>query len=226
MEQINAKSAAKLKNDISDMLKLHVRAYHLPQVRLYQGARRSRKRSDKKANRKFGKPPMGWTLPLHLIDLKRFDSLKASSEFEIGWMQFINWRHGLFAIAEIRKDLAVSSVATGPPVKTQFGIVNRILGSRPARQDIDDIRVVAAPVLHFRALVYLRRKKDKKEKIVIPLFSAAAQFRLGKKYTASVVRERLETALAHRIRSGKESKRRSGRRKSRPLIEGPQRRLT
>jgi hypothetical protein len=204
MRKISARGEAKLNERILSMLNLHARAYHLPHVRRYHAERRRRQRSYDKAKPQFGKPVSRLTVPLHYGSVTELNSRRMKNEFEVGWTEFLHWKHGLVAVVDIRKDFIVSSLVTGPPAMTQWRIAQRIPDCVVRRKDF---HLIAVPALHFRAFTYVERKK-KTKRILIPLQSSIVALQLGKKYSAGSVGNRLEKALEHRIQSALEGSQR------------------
>lgn len=210
MKRAKPKGMERINKGILRMLAFHARAFHLPHVRRYHAERKARQKSYNRANPGFGKPSRRWTLPLHLVDISILNATDNAGERGIGWTQFLQWKYGMVAVADIRKNLVVSSLATGKSAAVQYRIAERILSSEA---ECEDFRIVFLPLLHFRALVYVRRQKREKQKIVVPLLSPVVALRLGRKYTADSVRNRLEKGLERRIQSALEGSRRSGVRK-------------
>jgi hypothetical protein len=210
MKRAKPKGMERINKGILRMLAFHARAFHLPHVRRYHAARKARQKSYDRTNPGFGKPSRRWTLPLHLVDISMLNATDNAGERGIGWTQFLRWKYGMVAVADIRKNLVVSSLATGKSATVQYGIAGRILSSAVGGEDF---RIVSVPVLHFRALVYVQRRKKDKQKIVVPLLSPLVPLRLGRRYTVDSVCNRLKKALEHRIQSALEGSRRSGVRK-------------
>jgi hypothetical protein len=206
MRQTKPKGTDKINRGILRMLAFHARGFHLAHVRRYHAERKARQKSYDKTNPAFGKPSRRWTLPLYLEDISRLSATAKAGQRGVGWTQFLRWKFGMVAVADIRKNLVVSRLATGKSAMVQYRIAERILSSV---SECEDFRVVYVPLLHFRALVYLRRRKRDKQKIVVPLVSPIAPLDLGRKYTGAFVRDCLEKALAHRIRSAIEGRRRT-----------------
>jgi len=185
---------------LSEMLDLHLRAYHLPHVRRYHAQRSRRLKSYNKADPKPGQPRRRWTLPLHLADVAQLHLLDSESERHTGWLQFLDWRNGMVAIAEYSKDIVLSCLSTGSSVKAQRDIAARVLTRKKQKQQL---RVIAIPVLHFRALAYA--DKATKKKIIVPLTSAIARLQLGRRYTLASIQSKLKVALEQRLQKAREA---------------------
>jgi hypothetical protein len=211
MKHSKPKGVERINKGILRMLAFHAQAFHLPQVRRYHAERKARQKSYDGKNPIFGNPSRRWTLPLHLVDVSMLDAAGDAGERGIGWTQFLHWKYGMVAVADIRKDhLGVSRLATGKSAKVQYDSAERILSSAAG---CEDFRIVSVPVLHFRALIYMRRRKKDKQKIVVPILSPGVPLQLGRRYTAESVCKRLEKALERRIQSAMEGSRRIGVRK-------------
>jgi hypothetical protein len=211
MKRAKLKGMESIKKGILRMLAFHARAFHVPHVRRYHAERKARQKSYDRTNPTFGKPSRRWTLPLQLLDIGMLNATNNAGEHGVGWTQFLRWKYGMVAIADIRKNFVVSSMATGKSATVQYGIAERILSSAAG---CEDFRIVSVPLLHFRALVYVRRRKKDKQKIVVPLLSPVVPLRVGRTYTADSVCNRLKKAVEHRIQIALQGNRRSGVRKS------------
>jgi hypothetical protein len=209
MTRAKLKGMERINKGILRMLAFHARAFHLPHVRRYHAERNSRQKSYDRTNPVFGKPSRQWTLPLHLVDATRLNATDNAAERSMSWTKFLRWNYGMIAVADIRKNLVVASLATGKSAMVQYRIAERILSSKAG---CEDFRIISVPLLHFRALVYVRRRK-RQQKIVVPLLSPVVPLRLGTKYRADSVCNRLEEALEYRIQSALKGSRRSGVRK-------------
>jgi len=191
---------SKYDKHLFEMLDLHLRAYHLPHVRRYHAQRRRTLKSYNETDPKPGQPRKRWLLPLHLVDVAQLHSLDSESEHHIGWLQFLDWRNGMVAIAEFRKDNVLSCLSTGGSAKAQHDIAARVLIPKNQKQKL---RVIAIPALHFRALAYTDKASTKK--IIVPLSSAIAQLQLGRNYLPATIQNKLKVALEQRLQKAREA---------------------
>lgn len=190
----------KLAKNLSEMFELHLRAHHLPHIRRYHALRKRHLKSYDKTNPKPGKPRRLWTLPLHLVDVVQLHSLDPKSEHQAGWLQFLDWRNGMVGVAQIRRDNVLSSLSTGLSAKAQQRITAGVLSQKNQKKEL---RIIAVPALHFRALAYVEKATEKK--LVVPLKSAIARLQLGRCYTPATIQKKLRVALEHRIQKAREA---------------------
>jgi len=188
----------RLQPRLSEMLNFHLRAQHLPHIRRYHARRARLRQSYNRSRPDAGSAKAVWTLPCCVANPSGPDSLRQALKTQIGWVQFLEWKHGLKGVVEIRIDGAVTGLSTGPTVDRQYRIVAGALakGGRKLRPV-----VLTVPALHLRALVFADKSG---ERVLAPLQSPMVRLRLGTWYKEKTILPELQTALANRIKRAKE----------------------
>ena len=194
MRRTRGNSQRKMRRQMSTMLKLQARAFHLSHIKRYHSERKKRTKSYGATNPGFGILKLELELPVYPIDLTAETSLNVTSGARNGWIQFLNWNSALHVVAEIREDFRLVSVATGAGASFQHRILRRLLAKNPRTKGM---AIASVGVLHFRGLAYTLDKDS--AQMIVPLRSSMAQqFRLGRTYNMKAVLEGLRAALAHR----------------------------
>lgn len=192
MGQVKNGRTIGIRRQVAAMLELHERSLHLPHIKRYHASLRRTLRARGRAHRTERTLLQRWTLPEYLLDPPS-GMIELKNARKIGSMQFLIWNRALPVISEIRQDSGVFSVASGRAVSAQHRILERLRSKTRGKR----LTILAVPVLHFRAVMFARKKDDIK---IVPLRSPMARLTLGKVYDISVVLRTLEATLANRIK--------------------------
>lgn len=196
MKRIKKTSTNKAGRDVAAMLELHARSLHLPHIRRYHAVRRRQSKIERNTRRAARTLKGRCRLPMYLLDPPgpKVDLKKAR---KCGQVQFQIWNKTMPIISEIDADLRLFSVATGDAVTAQHRVLERFISSK----QIKNLSILSVPVLHFRGLVFVRKKDA--ARMIVPLRSAVPRLIRGKTYSSELVQRRLEAALANRISAAK-----------------------
>lgn len=183
----------KLQRRILEMLQLHLRAQHLRHIQGYHASRARLSSSYNSLRPKVGPAKEVWRLPFFTLNISDIGSFHREKT-QTGWIQFLEWKQGLRALAEIRTDNVVTGLATGPSVNRQYEIIARILAQVGRKAQLG---ILAVPALHFRAFFYFNKLQNL---IVVPLQSPVVFSRVGGRYKKENIVPRLQSAFDNRLK--------------------------